>query len=467
MKILLTLLLTAGCAQQDGPVDSPPPPGDTEEPVSAPVPCADLWYPDEDGDGFGARVTALPACAGPPGWVLQGGDCDDGDPERHPGADERCNGVDDDCDDGVDEDFAEPQAAWYPDADGDGWGFGVDEHLLCGGEPGLVERPGDCNDADPTRNPAARELCNLIDDDCDGEADEGCGGRCRDGIKGGPWEACDGADDRACPGACSAHCACPSGAPGDLRVHFLDVGQGDAALVISPDGFVMLVDSGTSAACDELEWALDSLGIDAIDYTVVSHGHEDHLGNTDTLLDEHREVVAAFDNGGTYTSASYWYYRHAANPRRVGLEVGGLIDMGSQIEVSVLHAHAGASSSSENENSVVLALTHGDVRVLLGGDCEQPCEARLDAGPVDVYKVHHHGSFNASSQAFLEAIQPSVAIISVGEGNSYGHPSSLTLYNLAEIGATVLRTDLDGSILVQSDGEGYEVAGVPYTPSWK
>lgn len=462
-SLLLLPLLVFGCAPDEPPDDSQPPVYDTGAGQHPAEPCAAMWYPDQDEDGFGALQPGLPGCIGPLGWVGVSGDCDDQDPERGPHADERCNGLDDDCDGLIDEDFPEAQASWFPDQDGDGWGDQADERLLCGGEQGLVQQPGDCDDRRPSINPAAREPCNHRDDDCDGLVDEGCEGRCRDGVKGGAHEACDGGDDRACPDACSAHCACPSAEPGLLRVHMVDVGQGDALVVISPDGFVLLVDAGPSGACDELDWYLDSQGIDSIDYALVSHQHADHLGSMDTLLQLHPEVVLAFDNDGTFSTGSDLDYRRAAFGRHAGLQEGSRIDMGPLLTVDVLHADRGASN--ENDNSVVLLLQHGQLRLLLGGDCEASCEAGLDSGPVDIYKVHHHGAADASSQAFLDATMPQLALISVGLGNSYSHPASSTLRSLEDIGAVVLRTDLDGSVLIESDGVTFETGGVSFTPS--
>jgi competence protein ComEC len=455
---LLALLLFAACAPQRQ--DSDAPPGDTGAPAREPIPCSTRWYPDSDGDGYGAEVAPLLGCLAPPGWVERAGDCDDGDAARHPEASEDCDGADDDCDGLIDEDFPAPQAAWYPDRDGDGWGDPLGEQLRCGGAEGLVERAGDCDDDDPRLNPASREPCDGLDNDCDGVADEGCEGRCGDGVRGGRHEACDGADDAACPGACSVHCACPSAAPGPLRVHMVDVGQGDAFLVISPDGFVMLVDAGPSSACDELGWYLASQGVHALDYTLLSHQHSDHHGSMAGMIDAFPAVVAAFDNGGTFSDSSDRAYRRAVGRRKAPLSVGDTIDMGPQLSVEVLHADVG--SGSENDNSLVIRLSHGDFDMLLGGDCEYACESSLEVGATEVYKAHHHGSYNGSSPGLLARLEPLVALIPVGEGNAYGHPHGSTLRGLEELGVEVFRTDLDGSVLIESHGDSFEIDGVAY-----
>ncbi len=135
------------------------------------------WYPDDDGDGYGDG-TAEPdlTCDGAPsGYVADDGDCDDGDSAVHPGAAEVCNGVDDDCDDAVDEGLV--FETYWPDADGDGAGDATaDPVSTCDGAPfGHVADDGDCDDGDSSIHPGADEVCNEVDDDCDGQVDEGCG----------------------------------------------------------------------------------------------------------------------------------------------------------------------------------------------------------------------------------------------------------------------------------------------------
>jgi competence protein ComEC len=140
------------------------------------------------------------------------------------------------------------------------------------------------------------------------------------------------------------------------------------------------------------------------------------------------------------------------------VEVGQHFDLGPSVDVEVLHADVG-DDDSENNNSVVLRVTYGAVRLLLGGDCESDdCEASFDAGPIDVYKVHHHGSQSSSSPEFLRSMAPTLALISAGEDNDYGHPDDDTLDALDEAGAEVWRTDEVGTIRVDVDGVGYSLA---------
>ncbi|MBX7196682.1 MAG: hypothetical protein K1X94_31810 [Sandaracinaceae bacterium] len=127
------------------------------------------WFVDVDQDGWGAEGSAIRSCEPQPGRMTRGGDCNDEDPTRHPGAVDRCDGVDDDCDGDLDEDGV--ALAYYLDTDGDHDGAGMPT-LACRAPPGLTELPGDCAPTDPTRGPGLYELCNSIDDDCDMDVDE-------------------------------------------------------------------------------------------------------------------------------------------------------------------------------------------------------------------------------------------------------------------------------------------------------
>ncbi len=279
----------------------------------------------------------------------------------------------------------------------------------------------------------------------------GCGNNLVSGT-----EECDGVDDSACPGRCSSQCACPATEiRANLEVHAIDVGQGDCLLIWSPAGFVMLVDSGTESNDANVISYLSSLGISDVDYTLVSHMHADHLGAMDRLIANFSSVVASFDSGRSATTGEYSEYNAAAGARRVTVGVGDTIDLGAGVSVDVLHANV--NSSSENINSVVVRITHGATTFLLGGDCETECEDDLYPGQIDVYKVHHHGSYNGSSNLLLDRMNAHSALISVGDPNPYGHPHPEALSRLDAHGLVVYRTDHDGDLVVLSDGTNFSV----------
>lgn len=149
--------------------DSPSPPDDTD--TGCP---ATAWYPDADLDGFGDAAGRVDWCDQPAGYVADGSDCDDGDASVHPGASERCDGLDQDCDGEADENLAD---VWYADLDGDGYGAGMPIEVICqGSSGGLVDNDADCNDSAAEVHPGGTETCNGADDDCDGTADEEAAG---------------------------------------------------------------------------------------------------------------------------------------------------------------------------------------------------------------------------------------------------------------------------------------------------
>lgn len=294
--------------------------------------------------------------------------------------------------------------------------------------------------------------CTFDISDCTSSSTPVCG----DGIAEG-YEECDGADDTGCAGACSAHCACPATSASDLEIHVIDVGQGDGILVVSPDGYTMLVDAGTGAQDATIAAYMASIGITGLDYTLVSHMDADHVGGMDGILQTYPEVTTCFDHGGSATTTQYDEYDAEAGDRRTALYVDDTIDMGSSVTVDVVHSHAG--SGSENGSSVVIRITHGDNTYLLGGDCETMCEESFDPGPIQAYKVHHHGSDSSTSASLLSAMDPYTALISVGGSNSYGHPDQSTLDALTDAQATIYRTDLDGDLELIGDGSAYSVNG--------
>ena len=261
---------------------------------------------------------------------------------------------------------------------------------------------------------------------------------------------------------------------GRLRLTVLDVGQGDAILLEGPRGSRMLVDTGPDPnlllrRLDERIPAWDR----RLDLVVLTHPHEDHVSGMAFLMSRYR-IATIGENGMLGAGPGDQAYRLALPPSAITpivLAAGHTLHLdGATIEVlwpapGTVPRNSPDSGAAVNDASIVLDVRYGQRRMLLTGDIQEEVDASLlNSGAVsgqprvDVLKVAHHGSRTATSKAFLAAIHPAIAIISVGTGNTYGHPSSATLERLAATGAATYRTDLDGTVSVSTDGRDLVVA---------
>jgi len=247
----------------------------------------------------------------------------------------------------------------------------------------------------------------------------------------------------------------------NLQIYFLDVGQGDASVIISSSGQVVMIDSGPDEKLilDHLK----NLNISHIDLLIATHAHADHITGMDKIIAKYKPR-AFMDPGISHTSLTYKrminaiekynikYYQGTARKIQLGLMNFSVLPSASpKIYVSEL-----------NNNSVVIKLEYKNFSCLYTGDIERGRENQLvkissSNLESDIIKIPHHGSSTSSNSAFIKKVNPKVAIISCGQNNRYGHPNIKTLGRLEKNGIDIYRTDTDGTILINTDGYNYEV----------
>ena len=239
-----------------------------------------------------------------------------------------------------------------------------------------------------------------------------------------------------------------------LRVNYIDVGQGDSIFIQLPNKETMLIDAGEAFEADNVINYLNNLGIKKIDYAVGTHPHTDHIGGLE-------EVINTFDIGSIYmpraSSTSKTYEDLLTTISNKGLKIktakSGVVVLDDDNLKLEFIAPNSDSYSELNNYSAVLKLTYLDNTFLFMGDAETLSEDEITYDvDADVIKVGHHGSDSSSGIEFVKQVSPEYAIIMVGEGNSYNHPYQSIIDRYESVGAKVLRTDLDGNIVCDSDG---------------
>lgn len=254
--------------------------------------------------------------------------------------------------------------------------------------------------------------------------------------------------------------------PNYLTVHYIDVGQADAILVAC-GGEYMLIDAGEDDGDDRVIHYLTDLGIDEIDLVVATHAHSDHIGEMGDVLNAIPAVEVWYPEyrHGTKTEQRFLTAVDGCGANLYEPELGETYDLGGAT-ITVL----GPVKDYEDPNdmSIVVMVQFGDDRFLFTGDMENTDAAENDlvaywgeeALRADVLKVGHHGARTSTSYHFLRSVSPSYAVISVGEGNTYGHPTSETLNILGQAEVYVYRTDTMGTVVAVSDGQDIEFSWV-------
>lgn len=246
-----------------------------------------------------------------------------------------------------------------------------------------------------------------------------------------------------------------------VRVHFIDVGQGEAILVEAPEK-TLLIDAGENNQGETVLRYLARQKIERLDIAIGTHPHSDHIGGLDTVIlatPVDKVILPVISEELSPTSPSYEGLLNAiakSNLRITPAKPGDKYDLGNGASLNILGPVRG-DYDSLNDFSIVSRLDYGSTSFLFTGDATAVSESDLlDSGArlkANVLDAGHHGSRSSTSKAFLDAVRPQVAVISCGVDNSYGHPHRQTMSRLEAVGGIkIFRTDLDGSVIVSSNG---------------
>ena len=245
----------------------------------------------------------------------------------------------------------------------------------------------------------------------------------------------------------------------NLKVHFIDVGQGDSIFIELPNDEVMLIDAGESSEEEKVYNYITNLGYNNIDYVVGTHPHTDHIGGLEYIINN-ISIENIYMPKAVSTSKTYESLLNTITNKNLKVKVAKAnvnIISSDNLSVNIIAPNS-ESYSNLNNYSAVIKIDYYNNSFLFMGDAEVLSEEEItsDVG-ADVIKVGHHGSDSSSSLAFLNKVKPKYAIISVGANNQYNHPYDSIISRYESIGAQVYRTDLDGTIVATSDGTNINI----------
>lgn len=244
-----------------------------------------------------------------------------------------------------------------------------------------------------------------------------------------------------------------------LRAHYIDVGQADSIFIELPNNEVMLIDGAESQNSEDIISYIKELNYQKIDYLIGTHPHADHIGGLSKII-ESFEIGTIYMPKVVATSKTYENLLVTIANKGLKIKTGkagvNIIDE-DNFKISIISPNKD-SYDSYNNYSLVIKMVYKEASYLFMGDAEELVEKEIISDvKSDVLKVGHHGSNTSSSEDFLKKVSPKYAVISVGENNKYNHPSDITLEKLKKYTSNIYRTDINGNIIISSDGKNYNV----------
>ncbi|MBQ6477293.1 MAG: MBL fold metallo-hydrolase [Bacilli bacterium] len=244
----------------------------------------------------------------------------------------------------------------------------------------------------------------------------------------------------------------------NLTIYYLDVGQADSIL-LSDNGHYMLIDAGNEADGYKLVNFFKTLGIKSFDYVIGTHGHEDHIGGMDKIIDNFN-IKHYYMPNVLVSSKNFEEVLDSLNRKRIKLETPNINQEFSLSNTKCKILYIGNDNEDINSNSIINRCVYYNTSFIFTGDATNACEKKILDQDIksDVLKLGHHGSQYSSSNEFLQKVQPKYGIISVGRDNIYGHPKKVTMNKMRYYNIEVYRTDLNGTIVVNSDGNNIKIS---------
>lgn len=244
----------------------------------------------------------------------------------------------------------------------------------------------------------------------------------------------------------------------EMKVHFIDVGQGDSILIETPSNKIILIDGGPPKAGKTVIAYLKSKNIEKIDILIATHPDIDHIGGLPDVM-KSIKIDRIIDSGKLHTTRAYLKYINQIRKQKIPVNMAKeneRIRLDPMINIQILNSYE--RMKNNNQSSIVLKVSYDEVDFLLMGDVEREQEKALletKNMQAEIIKIAHHGSKTSSSFSFLQKVKPKVALITYSKKNEYGHPVSRVIESLNKVNAHIYSTAVFGNVVITTDGKGY------------